>query len=72
MFMSEQEIERLTGKKRPSAQIRWLRDHGYKVDVNGLNKPIVAVAEANRKLLGGSVSRKQEPNWDAMLNGQAS
>lgn len=69
MFLSPAEIERLTGKKRPSAQIRWLRDHGYKMDVNGLGEPIVAVAEVTRKLVGGPVvAREQEPNWGALYD----
>jgi len=66
MFLSENEIQRLTGKKRPSAQIAWLRAKGYKMSVNGLGEPVVAIAEANRKLVGGSAARIQEPNWDAM------
>jgi len=70
MFLSPEEIVRLTGWKRPAQQIGWLRDHGYKFDVNGLNRPVVAIAEANRKLLGGTKARQQEPNWDAMFNGQ--
>ena len=67
MFLSIEEIIRLTGKRRPSAQIRWLRDHGYRFTVNGLNEPIVAVAESHRKLVGGSGSQRQEePDWGAM------
>lgn len=69
MFLTSNEIERLTGMKRCAAQIRWLKDHGYRFTVNGLNQPIVAVAEANRKLVGGSAARQQEPNWDAMPHG---
>jgi Domain of unknown function (DUF4224) len=65
MFLSPQEIERLTGKKRSSTQIRWLRDHGYRIDVNGLGEPLVAIAEANRKLVGGrTMALQQEPHWD--------
>lgn len=66
MFLSVEEIKRLTGKKRPSAQIAWLRKKGYKIDVNGLGEPVVAVSEAMRKLTGGSSLRQQEPNWGAM------
>jgi hypothetical protein len=66
MFLSVQEIERLTGKKRPSAQVAWLKAHAYRFTVNGLKQPIVAVAESNRKLVGGTAARQQEPNWDAM------
>lgn len=65
MFLTEADIHRLTGKKRPSAQARWLKRKGYRFTVNGLGEPIVAVAEANRKLVGGAV-RKEEPNWGAM------
>lgn len=68
MFLTQAEVERLTGKKRHSAQIRWLRKRGYKIEVNGLGEPIVAVSEATRKLVGGSYSLQQEPNWGA-LNG---
>ncbi len=65
MFLSVDEIERLTGKKRFGAQIRWLTAHGYCFAVNGLNQPVVAIAEANRMLVGGTAVRKKtEPNWD--------
>lgn len=69
MFLTEEEIQRLTGKKRPSAQITWLKTKGYRFSVNGLNQPVVAVAEANRKLVGGTAARQQEPNWEAMQHG---
>jgi hypothetical protein len=69
VFLTPSEIQRLTGKTRHSAQIRWLRARGYKIDVNGLGEPIVHVREANRKLVGGSVSREQEPDWGAMHRG---
>lgn len=70
MFLTEHEIRQLTGRQRPSAQVRWLRQHGYRLTVNALGAPIVAVAEANRKLVGGTKTA-QEPNWEAM-NGKAS
>jgi len=69
MFLTETEIERLTGLKRYSAQVRWLRKKGYRLEVNGLGQPIVAVAEYNRKNVGGSAVREQEPNWGAMQHG---
>lgn len=70
MFLTPADIERLTGKRRPSAQVRWLRKHGYRLTVNGLGEPIVAVAEANRKLVGGVAAQHEQPNWNA-LRGQA-
>jgi hypothetical protein len=66
MFLTAQEIQTLTGRRRYSAQVRWLREKGYKFDVNGLGEPVVAVAEVNRKLVGAQSTRKQEPNWGAV------
>lgn len=66
MFLTHAEIERLTGKKRHKAQIRWLRENGYKLEINGLGEPIVTIAEANRKLIGGTRRQEQEPNWSAL------
>jgi hypothetical protein len=65
MFLTPSEIHTLTGRQRPSAQVRWLRQHGYRHTVNALGVPVVAVAEANRKLVGGAKTN-QEPNWEAM------
>lgn len=65
MFLTRDELRVLTGRLRPSAQARWLRDHGYRHTVNALGAPVVAVAEANRKLVGG-VKVAQEPHWEAL------
>jgi hypothetical protein len=68
MFATEAQLRRLTGRTRYSAQIRWLQRKGYKFDVNGLGQPIVASAEINRKLVGGSArqERTAEPRWENM------
>ena len=68
MFLTDQEKKALTGYVRPSAQVRWLRRHGYKFTMNGLGEPVVAVAETNRHLVGHRASRI-EPNFEA-LHGQ--
>lgn len=70
MFLCDSEIRRLTGKQRYSAQIRWLRNHGYRYEVNGLKQPIVAAAKVARKLVGGSQERRAEPRWE-MMSGAA-
>jgi hypothetical protein len=69
MFLTPQELQRLTGYARASAQIRWLRKNGWRFTVNGLKEPIVAVAESERKLVSGvGTTRQHEPNFGA-LNG---
>jgi hypothetical protein len=69
VFLTPSEIQTLTGKKRPSAQIRWLREKGYAHTVNGAGDPVVAVAEVSRKLVGGAQQRTRTPNWDALNRG---
>lgn len=53
MFLTRNEISELTDLKRPSAQIRWLKAHGWPFEVSALGEPkvlrVIAVA-----LLGGS------------------
>lgn len=68
VFLSACDINRLTGYVRPSAQVRWLRRNGYRFTVNALGAPVVAAAEAARKLVGGSSNVTQEPNFGA-ING---
>jgi hypothetical protein len=68
VFLSSCDINRLTGYVRPSAQARWLRRNGYRFAVNALGEPVVAEAEAARKLIGGGNNVTQEPNFGA-ING---
>ena len=67
MFLAAPDLQQLTGYQRASAQVRWLRRHGWRFTVNALGQPVVALAEFNRRMVGGAVA-SQEPNWSA-LNG---
>ena len=66
MIVSKEDLATLTGYIRASAQIRWLRHHGWRFAVNGLGDPIVAVAEFNRHLVGG---RAAQTSQDVNLEG---
>jgi Domain of unknown function (DUF4224) len=68
MILPQSDVKDLTGYTRVSAQIRWLRRHGWKFTVNGLGMPIVALAEFNRHLVGGKGARVQELNLEG-ING---
>ena len=73
MILGSSDIELLTGYVSSSAQVRWLRRHGWRFTVNGLGVPLVALAEFHRHMIGGkSASALQELdfNWDA-INGTA-
>jgi Domain of unknown function (DUF4224) len=66
MILSPADIKTLTGYVRASAQIRWLRRHGWKFAVNALGNPIVALAEFNRHLVGGRAAKSQEVNLEGI------
>lgn len=67
-ILPQSDIRGLTGYTRVSAQIRWLRRHGWRFTVNGLGMPIVAQAEFNRRLVGGRAAQSQEVNLEG-ING---
>jgi len=70
MILTPQDLQRLTGYVRASAQVRWLRKNSWRFTVNGLGAPTVALAEFQRHMVGGKAIGTQEPNfdWDA-ING---
>ncbi len=64
MFVSNQEIEKLTGKVRYSAQAKWLRDHGYLIGQRDDGSVILLVDELHSKLLSRPVANKGRPKKD--------
>jgi hypothetical protein len=68
MFLTAEELLELTGLRRPSAQIRWLRSRQIRHYVNAVGHPVIARAW----LIGDreSVSTPQRPNL-LVLKGRA-
>lgn len=58
MIVHKDDLKQLTGYSRASAQVRWLRRNGWRFTVNALGYPVVAIAEFNRKLVGGKASKE--------------
>jgi hypothetical protein len=50
MFLTPDDLARLTGRKRRSGQVRWLVEHGWRFEVDAYGRPIVLAAEAERRL----------------------
>lgn len=69
MFLDESDLVRLTGKVRPSAQRRWLLQHGYPHEVNALGCPVVLIATVEARL-GLKQSTKKQPNFAAIDGGK--
>jgi len=60
MFLTEEEVAELTGYKRPTDQVRWLREEkfGFVIDGNGRAKVLREVVLAR---LGSGPSKRKEP-----------
>lgn len=68
LFLSTDELETLTGFKTPARQVEWLRTKGWRFEINGNRRPIVARKYAE-KMLGCGVpeERGYRPNFGALL-----
>ena len=67
MFLTADELAELTGYRQPSAQIRWLRAHGWRFVINAQRRPIVDRGFYERRLLGdSSTPGRVEPDFEAL------
>lgn len=67
LFLSTEELGTLTGFKTPARQVAWLRTKGWRFEINGNRRPIVARKYAE-KMLGCSVPEESayRPNFAAL------
>jgi hypothetical protein len=67
LFLSAEELETLTGFKTPARQVEWLRTKGWRFEINGNRRAIVARKYAE-KMLGCGVPEVQgyQPNFHAL------
>lgn len=67
LFLTGEELATLTGFKTPARQVEWLRTKGWRFEVNGNRRAIVARKYAE-KMLGCGVpeERGYQPNFSAM------
>lgn len=71
MIVSQDEIVRITGKERPTAQARWLLKNGWRFVRNARGEVVLHEREAERHLCGGRIAKErpaEEPDVGA-LNG---
>lgn len=57
MFLTPEELVALTGRRRPWAQISWLREHHWAFAERADGKPVVLRSEAQRQLETGGTRR---------------
>lgn len=68
VFLMKEDLEKLTGLKRPARQCQWLAHHGYRFDVNAAGRPVVLMSAVEQKL-GPTQHPRQTPNFDALRDG---
>lgn len=68
LFLSCEEVETLTGFKTPARQSDWLKTKGWRFEINGNRRPIVARKYAE-KMLGCGIPEETayRPNFAALL-----
>lgn len=69
MFLTAEELADLTGLKRPSAQLQWLRLRGWPVESDAKGRPRVLRSVVEARLGGISAPAKTEPNFGALRSG---
>jgi hypothetical protein len=68
LFLAPEEVETLTGFKAPMRQVDWLRTKGWRFELSGNRKPVVARRYAEKMLgCGGEDEQRPRPNFGALL-----
>ncbi len=65
MFLSNAQLEEMTGYKQHAAQAAWLSDNGYSFDLRSDGRPNVLVDQVRERQLK-SFKRKPEPDLSWM------
>ena len=70
IFLTADELAVLTGYRLPAHQVRWLREKGWRFEVNGNRRPIVARKYAEKMLGCGTAEfESYKPNFSALHEG---
>ena len=67
MFLYKDELKILSGLKRPSAQINWLRQNGFDFTIRADGAPVVSRMAVEKRLGGQTENKTQQsfdPNWE--------
>ena len=68
LFLAPDEVETLTGFKTPMRQIDWLRTKGWRFELSGNRKPVIARRYAEKMLgCGDDDEQRPRPNFGALL-----
>jgi hypothetical protein len=67
VFLSPEDVEALTGYRKPALQRRWLVANGYRFDVRADGRPALLRSQVEaRQHVAARVTLRVEPNWKAL------
>jgi hypothetical protein len=69
MFLTADELRELTGYRRPSKQIEWLRERHWRFELNAAGHPRVARAYLERRMVareGAGAVESASPDFGAI------
>lgn len=67
LFLTGEEVGLLTGFKTPARQVQWLRSKGWRFEINGNRRPIIARKYAEKMLgCGTPEDAAYRPNFAAL------
>ena len=67
LFLTLEELSQLTGFKTPARQVEWLRTKGWRFEINGNRRAIVARKYAEKMLgCGAPEEQSYQPNFRAL------
>ena len=67
MFLTDTDLQSLTGYKRPAEQRRWLTSHGWAFEIRADGKNRVLIEEAHAKML----TRQNGNKWNPKNSGRS-
>lgn len=67
-FLTDDEIQTLTGRPQPRLQVAWLVDHGWKHEKNAAGRPVVGRLYARFKLAGIKPTAIAAETWSLDLS----
>lgn len=74
MFLTEQELQQLTGYRYGKYQVQWLKDNHIAFKLNGLGAPVVLRSSIEATITGKVGARgaasAAEPNFGALRRGK--
>lgn len=69
IILTDNQLQQLTGRKKKSLQIKWLKENKFHFHVNLIGKPVILRSSLSNSVVM-KVNDQQEPDFGALINGK--